>query len=220
MVTIISYFYMFLKFLLSYFLFFYMIKSMRNKKQIKLDKPIVMVGLMGAGKTSIGRALARSLGIPFVDSDKEIEKAAGCSVIDIFSMYGEKEFRRVEEKVIERLIDTAPNVKVISTGEGAFITNSVRQIVLEKALTIWLKADLELLVKRTNFRHTRPQLLNTDSHEILAQLIKDRYDTYALADITVETRDENIHKTLSKVLNAIEQYLNKQKQGEQNENHK
>ena len=197
-----------------------MIKSMRNKKQIKLDKPIVMVGLMGAGKTSIGRALARSLGISFVDSDKEIEKAAGCSVIDIFSMYGEKEFRRVEEKVIERLIDTAPNVKVISTGEGAFITNSVRQIVLEKALTIWLKADLELLVKRTNFRHTRPQLLNTDSHEILAQLIKDRYDTYALADITVETRDENIHKTLSKVLNAIEQYLNKQKQGEQNENHK
>ena len=220
LVYIISYFCMFLKFLLSYFLFFYMMKIMRNKKQIHLDKPIVMVGLMGAGKTSIGRALARSLGIPFVDSDKEIEKAAGCSVIDIFSMYGEKEFRRVEEKVIERLIDTAPNIKVISTGEGAFITNSVRQIVLEKALTIWLKADLELLVKRTNFRHTRPQLLNTDSREILAQLIKDRYDTYALADITVETRDENIHKTLSKVLNAIEQYLNKQKQGEQNENRK
>ena len=211
---------MFLKFLLSYFLFFYKIRGMRNKKQIKLDKPIVMVGLMGAGKTSVGRALARSLGISFVDSDKEIEKAAGCSVIDIFSMYGEKEFRRVEEKVIERLIDTAPSIKVISTGEGAFITDSVRKMVLGKALTIWLKADLELLVKRTNFRHTRPQLLNTDSHKILAQLIKDRYDTYALADITVETRDENIHKTLNKVLSAIEQYINKHKQGEQNENHK
>lgn len=191
---------------------------MRNKKKIDLDKPIVMVGLMGAGKTSIGRALARSLGIPFVDSDKEIEKAAGCSVVDIFSMYGEKEFRRVEEKIIERLIDTPPLVKVISTGEGAFITEAVRQIVLEKALTIWLKADLELLVKRTNFRHTRPQLLNTDSRQILAQLINERYDTYALADITVETGDENIHKTLNKVLGAIEKHKNKQ--GAKNETFK
>ena len=191
---------------------------MRNKKQINLTKPIVMVGLMGAGKTSVGRALARTLGIPFVDSDKEIEKAARCSVVDIFAMYGEQEFRRVEEKVIERLIDTPPLVKVISTGEGAFITSAVRKTVLDKALTIWLKADLELLVKRTNFRHTRPQLLNTDSRQILAQLINERYDTYALANITVETRDENIHKTLNKVLNAIEQHNNKKTKGKQNEN--
>ena len=183
---------------------------MRNKKEIKIDKPIVMVGLMGAGKTSIGRALARYLGIPFVDSDKEIEKAAGCSVVDIFAMYGEKEFRRVEEKVIERLLETPPLVKVISTGEGAFITDSVRQMILKNALTVWLKADLELLVKRTNFRHTRPQLLNTDSRQILAQLIKERYDIYALADIMVETKDENIHKTLNKVLCAIENHVKKQ----------
>ena len=187
---------------------------MRNKKHIDLTKPIVMVGLMGAGKTSVGRAVARHLGIPFVDSDKEIEKISGCSVVDIFAMYGEKEFRRVEEKVIERLIDTPPFVKVISTGEGAFITKPVRDIVLDRALTIWLKADLELLVKRTNFRHTRPQLLNTDSRKILAQLIKERYDTYAMADITVETIDENIHKTLNKVLDAIEQHKNTQKQKE------
>lgn len=193
---------------------------MRNKKQIILNKPIVMVGLMGAGKTSIGRALARHLGIPFVDSDKEIEKAAGCSVVDIFSLYGEKEFRRVEEKVIERLIDTPPMIKVISTGEGAFITDAVRKIVLGKALTIWLKADLELLVKRTNFRHTRPQLLNTDSRQILAQLIGERYDTYALADVTVETGDENIHKTLNKVLMAIDKYNSDNKKGEQNETFK
>lgn len=181
---------------------------MRNKKQITLTKPIVMVGLMGAGKTSIGRALARHLGIPFVDSDKEIEKAAGCSVVDIFAMYGEQEFRRVEEKIIERLIDTPPLIKVISTGEGAFITPAVRKIVMDKALSVWLKADLELLVKRTNFRHTRPQLLNTDSRKILAQLINERYDTYALANVMVETRDENIHKTLNKVLSAIEKYNN------------
>ena len=183
--------------------------GMRNKKKIDLDKPIVMVGLMGAGKTSVGRALARNLGIPFVDSDKEIEKAAGCSVVDIFSMYGEKEFRRVEEKVIERLLDTPPVVKVISTGEGAFITDAVRELALKRTLTIWLKADLELLVKRTNFRQTRPQLLNTDSRQILAQLIKERYDIYAMADIMVETRDENIHKTLNKVLSAIESHNNK-----------
>ena len=174
-----------------------------------------MVGLMGAGKTSVGRALARNLGIPFVDSDKEIEKISGCSVVDIFSMYGEQEFRRVEERVIERLLDTPPLIKVISTGEGAFITPAVREMILKRALTVWLRADLELLVKRTNFRHTRPQLLNTDSRQILAQLISERYDTYALANITVETHDENIHKTLSKVLCAIEQ-----KQKEQtNENH-
>lgn len=194
---------------------------MRNKKQITLTKPIVMVGLMGAGKTSIGRALARHLGIPFVDSDKEIEKAAGCSVVDIFAMYGEQEFRRVEEKIIERLIDTPPLVKVISTGEGAFITPAVRKIVMDKALSVWLKADLELLVKRTNFRHTRPQLLNTDSRKILAQLINERYDTYALANVMVETRDENIHKTLNKVLSAIEKYNNnnnKKNKGKQNEN--
>ena len=182
---------------------------MRNKKKIDLDKPIVMVGLMGAGKTSVGRALARNLGIPFVDSDKEIEKAAGCSVVDIFAMYGEKEFRRVEEKVIERLLDTPPLVKVISTGEGAFITDAVRELALKRTLTIWLKADLELLVKRTNFRQTRPQLLNTDSRQILAQLIQERYDIYAMADIMVETRDENIHKTLNKVLSAIESHNNK-----------
>jgi len=177
---------------------------MKDKKSINLNKPIVMVGLMGAGKTSIGRALARKLNIPFIDSDKEIEKAAGCSVVDIFSMYGEKEFRRVEEKVIERLLEEKPLIKVISTGEGAFITENVRNLVLQKSLTIWLKADLELLVKRTNFKHTRPQLLNTDSRKILAQLIKDRYDIYAKADIMVETCDENLHKTLGKVLTAIE----------------
>ena len=212
-----------IKFLLSDFLFLYKMKNMRRKKQIKITKPIVMVGLMGAGKTSVGRALARALGIPFVDSDKEIEKAAGCSVVDIFAMYGEQEFRRVEEKVIERLLETPPMIKVISTGEGAFITPAVRKMILERTLTVWLRADLDLLVKRTNFRKTRPQLLNTDSRQILAQLISERYDTYALANITVETRDENIHKTLNKVLSAIEQSpyatsVGDKKQGEQNEN--
>lgn len=175
-----------------------------------IDRPVVMVGLMGAGKTSVGRALARRLGIPFVDSDKEIEAAAGCSVVDIFAMYGEEEFRRVEQRVIERLLDTPPALKVISTGEGAFITPAIRQMMQERALTVWLRADLDLLVKRTRSRDTRPQLLNTDCRKILAQLIDERYDTYAMADITVQTRDENLRKTLGKVLRAIEDYSNKQ----------
>ena len=173
--------------------------------------PIVMVGLMGAGKTSIGRALARRLKIPFVDSDKEIEVAAGCSVVDIFAMYGEDEFRRVEHRVMQRLLDTAPSCKVISTGEGAFITPAVREMLLKRSITVWLRADLDLLVKRTKFRDTRPQLLHTDSKKILAQLIKERYDIYALADITVETKDESLRKTLNKVLGAIKTYTNERK---------
>ncbi len=175
-----------------------------------IDRPVVMVGLMGAGKTSVGRALARRLGIPFVDSDKEIEAAAGCSVVDIFSMYGEEEFRRVEQRVIERLLDTPPALKVISTGEGAFITPAVRQMVLERALSVWLRADLDLLVERTGARDTRPQLLNTDSRKILEQLIQERYDIYAQADIVVQTKNESLRKTLDKVLRAIEDYSNKQ----------
>ncbi len=186
--------------------------------KIILDKPIVMVGLMGAGKTSVGRALARALGVDFVDSDSEIEAAAGASVVDIFSMYGEQEFRRAETSVIERLLDAKPRIKVISTGEGAFITPAVRDMVLKNAISIWLKADLDLLVKRTNFRNTRPQLLNNDSRVILSQLINERYDTYAMADIMVETHDESLCKTLNAVLCAIALYqknnengLNKQK---------
>lgn len=186
---------------------------MNEKQELLTDKPIVMVGLMGAGKTSVGRALARKLGVPFVDSDKEIEAAAGCSVVDIFSLYGEAEFRRVEQRVIARLLDTPPMAKVISTGEGAFITPAVREMLQGRALTIWLKADLELLVKRTNFRDTRPQLLHADSRKILAQLIKERYDIYAMADMTVQTRDESLRKTLDNVLCVIENY---QEKGEKN----
>ena len=181
--------------------------DMKKEPSIRLDRPIVMVGLMGAGKTSVGRALAHYLGVPFVDSDKEIERAAGCSVVDIFSLYGEQEFRRVEQQVVARLMDTPPAPKVISTGEGAFITPAVRDKVLAQAVSIWLKADLDLLVKRTRFRDTRPQLLHTDSKKILAQLIAERYNTYAMADITVETFDENLRKTLAKVVDALEQHL-------------
>jgi shikimate kinase len=158
---------------------------------------------MGAGKTSIGRALARRLKIPFVDLDQEIESVSGCSVIDIFSIYGEVEFRRIEEQVFKRILNSAPRVKVISTGEGAFIQPSIRDPALKNSVTIWLKADLQLLEKRTSFRSTRPQLLVAEPAKILSKLIDERYPIYAQADITIETADEPRAKTLSKVLSQL-----------------
>lgn len=185
---------------------------MNEKLGFELDRPIVMVGLMGAGKTSIGRMLARKLDVPFVDSDKEIETAAGCSVVDIFSLYGEQEFRRVEERVIERLLSSPPALKIISTGEGAFITKIARDLILKNAISVWLKADLELLAKRTSFRDTRPQLLNTDSKKILQTLIEERYKIYAQADIVVETKDEVLAKTMTKVISALKKFNRGDKQ--------
>lgn len=179
-----------------------------NTLKLKINKPIVIVGLMGAGKTSVGKLLSKKLCFPFIDSDSEIVKAAGCSVVDIFSIYGEQEFRRVEDKVINRLLSDN-QVKVLSTGEGAFIIDNVRKLTKEKAITVWLKADLPLLVKRTSFKDTRPLLLNYDSSKILQKLIDERYPIYAKADITVETRDEPTFKTASNVIKALCNYFDK-----------
>lgn len=172
----------------------------------KLDKPIVIVGLMGAGKTSVGKLLAKKLSLPFIDSDSEIVKSAGCSVVDIFSIYGENEFRRVEDRVINRILSDE-KIKILSTGEGAFIIDNVRKLTKENAITIWLKADLDLLVKRTSFKDTRPLLLNYDSSKILQKLIDERYPIYAKADITVETKDEPTYKTAQNVLKSLAQFL-------------
>jgi shikimate kinase len=175
-----------------------------------LDRPVVLVGLMGAGKTSVGKLVARRLGLPFVDSDREIIKAAGTSVVDIFSIYGEKEFRRVEERIVRRLLsDGKP--KVLSTGEGAFITDSVRKLAKDSAITVWLKADLELLVKRTSFKDNRPLLLDYNPSEILRRLMDERYPIYAKADITVETKNEPTFKTAGNVLSALSEFLGKEK---------
>ena len=173
------------------------------------NKPIVLVGLMGAGKTSIGRALSRKLKIPFVDLDEEIERISGCSVIDIFTIYGESEFRRIEERVFERILNTEPIRKVISTGEGAFMTEKIRKLALDKTVTIWLKADLKLLEKRTSFRSTRPQLLVGEPSKILSKLIDERYPIYNEAHIVIDTLDEPRRKTLEKVLGSelIKSYI-------------
>ncbi len=174
-----------------------------NNLMPEIKKPIVFVGLMGAGKTTIGRRVARSLGLPFKDLDKEIEKASGSSIVDLFLLYGEKWFRNGETKVLKRVLTNSPEIKILSTGEGAFLAKENRKLIQEKATSIWLKADLDLLVKRTSSRDTRPQLLNVNARDVLEKLINDRYPIYAEADIIIETKNESWNKTVNKVLEKI-----------------
>lgn len=154
-------------------------------KSIVLTKPIVLVGLMGVGKTTIGRRLAKALGVAFVDADSEIELAAGCSVSDIFERHGEAAFRQGERKVIKRLLDDTP--LVLATGGGAFMDKDTRALISERATSIWLDAKLEVLVKRVSRRDTRPLLRNGNQAEILEKLMQERNPVYAEADMKVRS---------------------------------
>src|SRR5271154_5592836 len=120
------------------------------------EKPVILVGLMGAGKTTVGRRLASAVGLPFIDSDQEIVEAAGCSIADIFELYGETIFRDLEQRVLLRLVSSEPCV--IATGGGAFINPAIRAAIREKAISVWLKADLDILLERVSRRDTRPLL--------------------------------------------------------------
>lgn len=150
-----------------------------------LTKPVVLVGLMGAGKTTIGRRLAAKLGVPFVDSDAEIEAAAGRSIPEIFEDFGEAEFRAGERKVIARLLHKGP--MVLATGGGAFMDPKTRARVRTAAISVWLKADIPLLVERVGRRDTRPLLRTGDPAQVLERLAEERYPFYAEAHITVES---------------------------------
>lgn len=152
---------------------------------LPLTRPVVLVGLMGAGKSTIGRRLSGVLGLPFMDSDNEIAEAAGCSISDIFESYGEAIFRDLEKRVLLRLINSAPCI--IATGGGAFINPEIRSAVKEKAISIWLKADLDVLLERVSRRDTRPLLRTGDKGEILARLMQERYPVYAEADIVIDS---------------------------------
>ncbi len=165
---------------------------------------IVMVGLMGAGKTSIGRRLAARVGLPFVDADEEIEAAAGSSIEDIFERLGEASFRDGERRVIARLLAGPPIV--LATGGGAFMDPQTRAHISQKAISIWLRADLETLVRRTARRNDRPLLKNGDSRKILARLMDQRYPTYEKADIVVDSVDAPAEETVQSVLDALTAY--------------
>ena len=163
-----------------------------------------MVGLMGAGKTAIGRRLAARLGLPFVDADDEIEAAAGSSISDIFERHGEAAFRDGERRVIARLLDEDPIV--LATGGGAFMDPETRARIAEKGISVWLRADIDTLVRRTSRRDDRPLLRNGGPREILEQLIEIRYPVYQQADIVVDSLDAPAEDTLQQVLNALDAY--------------
>jgi len=151
----------------------------------KLTKPVVLVGLMGAGKSTIGRRLAGILGLSFVDSDQEIVEAAGCSISDVFEIYGEEIFRDLEKRVMLRLINNEPCI--IATGGGAFIQNEIREAIAEKAISVWLRADLNVLLERVSRRDTRPLLRTGDKGLILSKLMEERYPIYSQANITIDS---------------------------------
>jgi shikimate kinase len=148
---------------------------------------IVLVGLMGAGKTTVGRRLAEKLGFAFVDADHEIELAAGQTIPEIFAQHGEAYFRDGERKVIARLLENG--AQVLATGGGAFMNAETRATIKRNAISIWLRADFDLLMRRVRRRSNRPLLQNDDPEAVMRKLIAERYPVYAEADITVDSRD-------------------------------
>lgn len=178
---------------------------------LKTDKIILLVGLIGSGKTSVGKRLAKKLSLPFIDGDQEIEKAAGLSVIDVFKCFGIEEYRAGEERVMKRLLQGAPCV--LASGGGSFVAERTRELAKKFALTIWLKADIDVLYHRTTGRKRRPFLQCSDSKikNRLQTYIEEEYPYYSEADIVVETKDEAVDSTVERVLNAIKEYFSVQK---------
>ena len=149
------------------------------------DRSLVLVGMMGAGKSTIGRRLATRLGLDFIDADAEIERAAGQTISEIFSSHGETEFRQGEERVIARLLEGEP--KVIATGGGAFNSDRTRKCIKDRAISIWLRAEIPVLVERVKRNNARPLLKNGDAEAILRKLANERYRYYEQADIVVDS---------------------------------
>lgn len=169
----------------------------------RAGRTIALVGMMGVGKSTIGRKLADSLGMSFVDSDEEIERAAGLSVQEIFDRHGELEFRRGERRVIERLLGGPPIV--LATGGGAYMDAGTRELMKARAVTVWLKTDLDVLWKRVSRRETRPLLKRDNPRQVLADLDAARAPVYALADIVVKTGDGPASEAVEAIHEALRQ---------------
>ena len=171
----------------------------------RLERTVVLVGLMGAGKSCVGRRLAQRLGLEFIDADAEFEAAAGCTISDYFARYGEASFRDGERKVIARLLDGRP--VILATGGGAFVDPATRARIKATGTSVWIRADLELLLKRTVGRDHRPLLKQGDPREILGRLMEARYPIYAEADIIVDSTDEAAEATVARVLRGLIEHL-------------
>lgn len=174
---------------------------------IKTDKIILLVGLMGSGKTSVGRRLAKKLNLPFVDGDQEIEKAAGLSLVDVLKCFGEEEYRAGEMRVMKRLLQGEPCV--LASGGGSFVAEQTRQLAKKHAVTVWLKADVDVLYNRTAGRKHRPFLEGCDDHlkNKLEAYIQEEYPYYSEADIVVETREEQVENTVNRVIDALNDFI-------------
>ncbi len=169
------------------------------------SRSIVFVGLMGAGKTAIGRRVAASLSLPFIDSDQEIESVSRMSIAELFDRYGESEFRSLEQRVILRVLEAGP--QVLSTGGGAFINPQTRAAIAERGLSVWLKADLDTLMERVSKKQNRPLLKTADPRGTLERLMVERHPVYRLADLTVPTRDEHKEVIANEVIDVLSRHL-------------
>lgn len=166
---------------------------------------VVLVGLMGAGKTSIGRRLAAALRLPFVDADHEIEAAANLTVAEIFEAYGEAHFRDGERRVIARLLGDGP--KVLATGGGAFMCEETRRRIRANGVSVWLKADLPVLMERVRKKANRPLLRDPDPEAVMRRLMAEREPIYALADIAIRSRDGPHQAMVAEILTALDAHL-------------
>ncbi len=172
---------------------------------LALDRAIVLIGLMGAGKSSVGRRLAKCLDLPFSDADQEIEKAADCTVEEIFARHGEAAFRAGERRVIARLLDGPP--QVLATGGGAFMDPETRAAISEKGISIWLRAELAVLLERVLRRDNRPLLKQGDPQQILRQLMAERDPVYGLADLTVTSGQGPHENVVEDIVDALQRHL-------------
>lgn len=168
-----------------------------------LSKPLVLIGLMGAGKSTVGARLAESLGVEFKDSDSEIEQAAGCSISDLFAIYGEDIFRDLEKRVLKRLLKER-NL-VLATGGGSYIQPALQEEIKSKAFTVWLRADVDTLVERVSRRDTRPLLATGDKRKILTRLIKERYPIYEGADLIVDSNSGSHERVVRDIIQKLKQ---------------
>ncbi|WP_290775618.1 shikimate kinase [Hoeflea sp.] len=176
-------------------------QDIETARRVLGQRNLVFVGLMGAGKSAIGRLVAQMLEIPFVDSDQEIERVSRMSIPELFEAYGEPEFRALEARVIKRLLKTGP--RVLSTGGGAFMNDTTRTMVLRNGLSVWLKADLDVLWARVSKRDSRPLLKTANPRQTLSDLLDQRYPVYGQADVTVWSRDEDKEVIASETVMAL-----------------
>ena len=173
----------------------------------RIDRPVVLVGMMGVGKTSVGKRLAAALHCPFVDADEEIETAARMTIPEIFAQFGQAHFRDGERRVIARLIENSGSRAVIATGGGAFCNAATRALILEKAIAVWLDSDIDTLLERTRRKDNRPLLQSGDPRETLTRLNEERRAEYAQAPIHVMSNDGPHTRTVDSVLKGIAQWL-------------